>query len=233
MLFATMGVRRRLGLDDEPSHDPDVRAGRLVVGDPYLARVLYGTTGQQIRAVARFRTPDSNLIAAGRSAWDIARDRYRSSSTVYVFPDGRRLTGNRIGDRQDIPAGTRVVLSPDQRDNAAESVKSVGADGPSARQLAGDEYNKESTIYFLPDGRVRQGHELGDAELSAMPKDTRVLVGYVYGGYITSKRSAYDVCGVRWRSASTYYRMPDGSFTTGSRVNETIIPKGTLIFFQN
>ena len=42
MLFAMPSVRQRLNLKSKPAYDPDVRARRLVVGDPYLERVLYG-----------------------------------------------------------------------------------------------------------------------------------------------------------------------------------------------
>lgn len=41
MLFAMPSVRRQLGLRLKPAYDPDTRAGRLVVGDDYLRKVLY------------------------------------------------------------------------------------------------------------------------------------------------------------------------------------------------
>jgi len=41
MLFAMSSVRTALGLRLRPAVDPDVKAKRLVVGDPYLNRVLY------------------------------------------------------------------------------------------------------------------------------------------------------------------------------------------------
>ena len=42
MLFAMNTIRRILGLKTKPASDPDTRAKRLVVGDPYLRQVLYG-----------------------------------------------------------------------------------------------------------------------------------------------------------------------------------------------
>lgn len=42
MLFAMPSVRRVLELDAKVRTDPDVQAKRLVVGDPYLQKVLYG-----------------------------------------------------------------------------------------------------------------------------------------------------------------------------------------------
>ena len=42
MLFAMPSVRAQLGLKKRPAYDADVRAKRLVVGDDYLRKVLYG-----------------------------------------------------------------------------------------------------------------------------------------------------------------------------------------------
>lgn len=42
MLFAMNTIRRILGLKTKPASDPDTRAKRLVVGDQYLRKVLYG-----------------------------------------------------------------------------------------------------------------------------------------------------------------------------------------------
>ena len=42
MLFAMPSVRRMLDLKLRPAYDPDTRARRLVVGDDYLQKILYG-----------------------------------------------------------------------------------------------------------------------------------------------------------------------------------------------
>jgi hypothetical protein len=112
MLFARTSLRRRLGLDSEPTYDPDVRAGRLVVADPYLESQLYGARGA---SVARKSSEDGMVIAKGRSAWDIARDRYASADTVYVYPNGTRVRGNAVKDWSKIPAGTKVVLGASEQ----------------------------------------------------------------------------------------------------------------------
>ena len=46
MMFAMPSVRSKLNLTARPAFDPDVKAGRLVVGDAYLAQVLYGPSRQ-------------------------------------------------------------------------------------------------------------------------------------------------------------------------------------------
>ena len=54
MLFAMPSVRRALDLKSRPAFDADTRAGRLVVGDPDLQKVLYGRTDTM---TATYRPP--------------------------------------------------------------------------------------------------------------------------------------------------------------------------------
>jgi hypothetical protein len=110
-------------------------------------------------------------------------------------------------------------------------MKEIGTHGRDAREIAGSACGDRTTIYFLPDGRVRRGDELGSAALGALPVRTRVLVGYTCGGYVTSKRSAFEICGARWRSTSTVYRFPDGSIRRGDTVSENGIPMRTMVFW--
>lgn len=231
MLFAKRNVRTRLGLTRQPLFDPDVRAGRLVNADPYLAKVLYGSAREQVAASVHFEGQGTTLISAARSAWDIARDKYRSADTTYVFPDGRKVTGNAISNWKAIPVGTRVILSERQSDNAPEGVRLIGRDG-SAAEIAGDEARARTTIYFLKDGRVRQGNELSAETVETLSDETRMLVGYQHGGYITSRRSAFDICGEKWDHPSTFYRFTDSRIVSGMHVTQNAIPPRTMVFFQ-
>jgi len=52
MLFAMPSVRAQLGLKTRPAYDADVRAKRLVVGDDYLKKVLYGNVDTMRAAYA-------------------------------------------------------------------------------------------------------------------------------------------------------------------------------------
>ena len=232
MLFAKHTVRRRLGLDKQPLFDPDVKAKRLVNADPYLAKVLYGSAREQLKAAARFEGNDALVISARRSAWDIARDKYRSAETLYIFPDGKKRKGSEISNWKLMPVGTRVVLSETQSANEAEGMLVIGRDGKSAVAIAGDEAREATTIYFMPDGRVRQGHELTEAEVSALPDKTQMLVGYVHGGYVTATRSAFDICGEKWDSPASFYRSRDGRIASGNQLREGAIAPSTMVFFQ-
>ncbi|MFH1037124.1 MAG: N-acetylmuramoyl-L-alanine amidase [PVC group bacterium] len=233
MLFAQNPVRKKLGLDKKPEYDPDVKAGRLAVGDPNLARALYGKEREVVTAVALFTANDADIISSGRTAWVIARDRYNSPDVTYRFPDGRELRGDQVTDWNNIPAGTRVAMGESPRENEADNIKIIGRDGTTAREIAGDEYDRKTTIYFLPDGRTRSGDTLKAVEIAALPVKTRVLVGYVDGGYVTAQRSAFDICGARWKLPDTFFRLPDGTILPGSTITETSIPKKARVFFRN
>lgn len=68
MLFAMPSVRKVLELTARPTYDSDVRAKRLVNGDEYLAKVLYGTTDTMRGTYARVPTtpppepPDKTIL---------------------------------------------------------------------------------------------------------------------------------------------------------------------------
>jgi hypothetical protein len=234
MLLAKTSSRTKLGLSPGPSYDPDVREGRLIVADQYLAKILYGSARERVTAVARFTGSDAQTISAGRSAWDIARDKYKDHETRYIFPDGTEQRGDEVRDWKKIPQGTRVVLNGGTgRENKQELVKEIGKDGNSAWNLAGDEYASRTTIYLFADGRVRMGDQLSKNELSSLPKGTRVLVGYTYGGKVTPKRSAFDICGKKWNFPSTFYRLSDGTIQPGDTITERSIPRDAVVFFQN
>jgi len=233
MLFALDSVRKKIGLSKRATYDPDVKAGRLSVADPYLAKVLYGSRKQQESAVTRYCGTGANVISASRSAWDIARDKYNSADTVYVLPGGKKVRGNQVKNWKKMPAGTKILLGKSQRDNPSETFKEIGKDGNTATEIAGDEFNKATTIYFMPGKKAKMGDQLKETEFKRLPKGTKMLVGYTAGGYITAKRSAFDICGKRWNFPSTYYLFPNGKLKSGSQVDENSIPKDSLIFFRN
>ncbi len=232
MNLATYSARRKLGITDWPRYDPDVKAGRLVVADPLLERALYGSVDEQKYAVSSFSGSNANVIKKGRTAWDIARDRYKSSSTIYELPSGKTVKGNQVTNWKSIPAGTKVKLSKEYQDNVSESIKVVRGGRSSGHDIAGDEYNSKTTLYFIGKGKVVAGNKLSQKTLNNLPQGTKVLVGYVSGGCISRKKSAFDVCGMRWNDPATVYYFPDGSFKYGTTVKEKSIPKNTKIFLQ-
>lgn len=231
MMFAKRDVRIKLGLKSKPSFDPDVQKKRLVIGDPFLAEVLYGEDELRIQKSMTYLT--SNIIGEGRTAWSVAREKYNARDTFYETPDGSRMRGSDIKKWDEIPVGTKVFVGDYEMPELFEGFKVKGKDGDTAWDLAGKEYNRKTTIYFLPDGRVRRGDELTERLLNKLPDSTKVLVGYMYGGHITKRRSAYDVSGEKWNYPSTIYRLPSKRILTGDELDENHIEAGTLILFRN
>lgn len=232
MLFARWDVRRRLHVTAQPRFDPDVRAGRLVNADPYLAQVLYGTASEQDKALARRPPAARDVIGPQLSAWDIARDAFADADTLYVYPDGTRRTGTQIRDFRRLPYGTRVIVADTNR-NRTEGIRAIGTDGASAQEIAGDEAGLGTTIYIFANGRYVRGSDLKPTARAKLPAGTRMLVGFAAGGPITASRRAYDICGARWNQPDTFYLLPGGTLKPGSEVTEGKIPAGTMIFYRS
>jgi N-acetylmuramoyl-L-alanine amidase len=243
MIFARPDVRKRLGLESKPTGDPDVVSGRLNVGDRELFSFLFAHPSESVRsktatAAAELETPpESRTIDSQWTAWKIARERYNDSNTIYVFPDGKRIAGNQINDWGQIPYGTQVLLTETDDPQTFEGFLEIGKDGDSPKAIAGTAWKSDTTIYFFPDGLIRTGAELQNRKswqklLENPPPGTRLLVGYVYGGHVKSRRPPASIAGERWNYPSTYYRKPDGSIISGDDVDADNIQAGTLIFYQ-
>jgi len=255
MVFARTAVRERLGLTAAPRKDPDVRAGRLRVGDRELQRQLYPKPAPtRVARVIRSDGPDT--IGPQRTAWSIAGPSYASPTTVYAFPDGKRVRGDAIRDWSDLPAGTRVVVEQPEQEVAEDPEPAIrttaarpapghsGEDGlllvgapASARDLLGSVATASTTTYLFPSGAVRTGEELeSDGEgrrlLERLPPRTRILVGYRTGGRISSNRDLQGIAGRQWDFPSTYYRLPSGRMRTGVEIDEKRVPRGTLVFLR-
>ncbi|MGI5869727.1 MAG: N-acetylmuramoyl-L-alanine amidase [Kiritimatiellia bacterium] len=237
MLLALPTTRAKLGLYSKPTHDPDVKAGRLVDADPELARILYKQgpprpTEVKVVQVATVKS-SGNVIGPGRTAWDIARDLYSAPGTIYTFPDGTRKKGSEIRNWKSMPAGTKVEISSDLNENPVDGLVTLGADGTAA-ELAGDDITAASTFYFPPSSglRYKSGSSLKASEVAALPKGTKMLVGYSVGGPVSAKRPVFEICNVRWNRPDTYYLTADGKLTPGDKINEKSIPAGAIVFFR-
>ena len=248
MIFARPDVRSRLGLDPGPEHDVDVEAGRLIVGDTELYAFLFGhksvaAAGAGAHApIPNVRTdqtpPESNTVSRDWTPWHIARERYDRPETIYTFPDGKQLRGDQIQNWNKIPEGTRVQVTEGGEELSKPGFREIGKNGDSARALAGDTFDQATTIYFLPNGIVGTGQDFKSTAASRslldhLPTGTRVLVGYVSGGYVLSRRPPSRIAGIRWNYPSTYYRFPDGRIVSGDEIDDTAIPARTRIFYRN
>jgi len=151
--------------------------------------------------------PVSNLISRENSAWAIAGEEYNSRTTVYVLPNGHKLTGDRIQDAVGwhlLPVNTRVLLNQvTEKQAVVEPVSPVKVitDRMTAWSHAGPAYGYDSTIYFLPSGTVYPGSRISDWD--DLPRNTRLIVGYQGPYFITSEKTAYKIAGQRYKDRAS------------------------------
>lgn len=248
MVFARPDVRRQLGLTAAPRRDPDVVAGRLRPADRELQRALYPRPARPVPIVKEEQaTALAEVITSETTAWSIAGEAHRSPTTVYVFPDGARVTGDAVKDWSAIPPGTRVLLertdagksgdvscAPPHR--ATEGLLLV-AHPTAACELLGNAATADTTTYLLPSGSVLSGADLlrgpdGRDLLRSLPAGTKVLVGYVNGGKVARGQDLIQTAGTRWNDPRTYYRTPNGRVRSGVEVDQRRLAPGTLVFLR-
>jgi len=149
---------------------------------------------------------------------------------LYARPPARPL--------EDIePAAEESSGGTNGGEQGFEGFQEIGKEGVNAREIAGAAYDDERTIYFFANGLIRTGKELARSRryrslLENPPTGTRLLVGYVYGGYVQSRRPPSRIAGARWNYPSTFYRLPDGKILSGDEIDDSGIPERTLIFYQ-
>ena len=136
MLFAMPSVRRVLQLSSRPGVDADTRAGRLVVGDPYLAGVLYGRTDTMVAAYPAPR-PAVPRPAAQKSA-------------VAAKPTSKSPSG----------APTSIV----QLQARGYVQKGVVSPALSASKIAGGKWNAADTYYTIRN-KVFPGNAIDPAHI--------------------------------------------------------------------
>lgn len=253
MGYATPSVRKLLGLKERWLSDPDVKARRLTVGDTFLSQILYARNGDALLPyklpVAVAATPSGKiakavekvstslpmrkpvrevLIKKGQTAWDVAREAYNAATTVYRFPDGRQITGDKLTDWESLVAGTKVILGEAE----GEAVQTLAA-GMHPKALVGDAVMAADTWYIRPTGGRIQGSRLNEKSLKALPPGTKILAGYAMCGPVTSRNLPSKLCPLRWDAPDTYYLFPGKSLQPATKIDMKRVPAGTYLFYKN
>lgn len=225
--------RSKAGLGPTWSYDPDVRAGRLTA-DPILARVFYGTPGKKVPVSVPSMALGSNIISRENSAWSIAGEDYNAATTAYLLPGGKALSGDRVEKTlgwNRLPVGTKVLLNQETEEvkaQAKDPVKIISG-SMTAWSHAGRAYNRDSTIYFLPSGRILPGSGIRDWD--DLPVGTRLVVGYKGPFTITKENTAYRIAGKHYRDRRIIYHMPGKGPVAGDKVGDfSRLPIGVTIY---
>jgi len=223
-------IREKAEVGPTWSHDPDVRAGRLLA-DLQLSKIYYG------RREYIEKTDDANIITKINTAWSIAGEDYDSQTTVYKFPGGQTYTGDQISDKigwNRIPAKTVVLLNQENSISLIKSddpIKTI-SDRLTAWSFAGQAYKLKTTIYFMPSGQIKVGSMISDWD--DLPAKTKLIIGYRGPYKLYNGRSAYQIAGRKYKDRKTIYYLPPKKLLAGDKINDfKSLPKGTLIFLPN
>lgn len=253
MSLASPAMRRKLGLGDGPARDPDVDAGRLRVADRKLFAKLFPKVrltrrGRAAghRRPARTSTPPVTTVAKVQRT--VPSPAAVTKALAQVAETVKKVAAAVRVKRVPKPAPVQLVKAPalpkvrSQTTARRPSIRTArGSSGlctvnprtGSARGVAGPRFAAASTIYLLPDGRVRTGAQLAAKKsslLDNLPKGTRVLKKKTFGGYVKARRAPSTICGASWRSSETVYRFPGGKLVGGHEVNPARLPKATMVF---
>ncbi len=226
--------RSKAGLLSSWPYDPDVRAGRLMA-DPTLANLFYPQKNQALPVdPQRVQAIGSNIISKQNSAWSIAGEDYNAPGTAYILPDGRTLPGNKLGKKigwSRLPAGTKVLLNQEReifKVRAKNPLKTISG-STTAWSHAGPGFRRDTTIYFLPSGRILPGSKIPDWD--DLPVGTRLVVGYDGPFEMTKERTAYKIAGLKYRHRSVIYHLPGGRILPGDQIKDfSNLPKGVRLF---
>ena len=166
MQFAMPGMRRALGLKSKPAYDTDVRAGRLVVGDSYLHKVLYG----RVETVAgQAGKPENRRTPAPKPAknW-FSRLLGGSSSPKTKQETEPKKTISKPSSTTPQPPKAALSASP-PRSVAELKANGYAAKGTISRsntamKIAGRSWNRNDT-YYLIKGKIIPGDKVDATKL--------------------------------------------------------------------
>lgn len=185
MLFAMPSVRQRLNLKSRPGYDPDVRAKRLVVGDPYLEKVLYGNVDTMAGKLGRNVAPaQQNFFASLFSKKPPDRPAEPEKENYYSKPLKPAAAPKTNAKKPDpAPAKKASVTKWNAAKAAPKSLKDLedrmkykeagvlGA-GKSPYNIAGAKWNSKDVFYYSK-GTVTSGDKLNPKRVSP---GTRVFI---------------------------------------------------------
>lgn len=140
MLFATAAGRKALGLSGRVKTDPDVKARRLAVGDPYLHKVLYG--GEKVAVVKGVAQAAAKPAATAVAAAPKAPSKTPAAAS---------------GDFKRVPQSIQEL----NRDGYVV-IGTIAKNSP-AQAIAGSKWNAPDTYYTIR-GRVLPGNIFNPAK---------------------------------------------------------------------
>ena len=218
MLFAMPSVRQRLNLKSKPAYDPDVRARRLVVGDPYLERVLYGkvdTMASKLgRNVAAEEKPGIFASFFTKKQPDMPNDPEKEN--YYEKPPAET---DKAKEKAKPAAAKATKVPPPKTLPPKGSPKASAPKGPVASSTA-------SIKTPAPAVKVK-----GVAKEPTTLRELEDRMRYRELGVLGKKSTPYRLVGRAWNAPTTYY-YTKGRVIRGDRMDPKKTSPGTRVFIR-
>ena len=164
MLFAMPSVRAQLELARRPASDADVRAKRLVVGDDYLRRVLYGNVDTMKASYPKTPLQSRGQEGGGLLAW------LRGDAKKPDAGKAQISAKNPKEQKKLVPAPVAPV-TPQAPPKSIAELKARGyvfkgsvTKGVTASKIAGGRWNSKDT-YYTSRNKVIPGDAIDPAHI--------------------------------------------------------------------
>ncbi len=256
MLFAMPSVRKVLGLRTRAAFDPDTKARRLVVGDPLLAKVLYGGMDTMAQTYGRGSVVGINPEKRGKTVvntWSSpnvpAKPTPKPSQKPTPKPAPKPVAETKpapapkpVAETKPAPppkpgAPLKTFSPPEPKTFSAPQpivVETSPAPQPPVEGKVAvtppkpDAPKPPSTKPSPPPASSRP-----TASFSLVPQSISELnnLGYVCVGMITKDRMPISIVGKEWNSPATFYTIR-GRVTPGNIMNPKRFEQGTGIWIR-
>ena len=169
MLFAMNTIRRILGLKTKPASDPDTRAKRLVVGDQYLRKVLYGGVDTMAShypkpAPAKPQVAKSPPVKAPPVKTQPAKATPAKPQVVKTPPKQQPAKPQPAPKPPPVVQAKKVPRTEAELKSMGYSRKGVISPGLTAMKIAGAKWNADNT-YYVVRGKATPGSMINPAKI--------------------------------------------------------------------
>ena len=164
MLFAMNTIRRILGLKTKPASDPDTRAKRLVVGDQYLRKVLYGGVDTMASHYPK-PAPSKPQVAKTQPVKTPPAKATPAKPQVVKTPPKPPPTKPQPAPKPPpVVQAKKVPRTEAELKSMGYSRKGVILPGLTAMKIAGAKWNADNT-YYVVRGKATPGSMINPAKI--------------------------------------------------------------------
>ena len=161
MLFAMPSVRAQLGLKKRPAYDADVRAKRLVVGDDYLRKVLYGNIDTM---KAAYKTPAKGEQSnSGIFSW-LKWNSSPAKATPSKAAPAKQQVKKQPAKKQAVIQAAKVPQTKQELIARGYKIKGSVSKEKTAMKVAGPKWNSPDTYYTIRN-KVIPGNKIDPAHI--------------------------------------------------------------------